>query len=375
MIIQVQNNLTDLAQSTYLSAAGTASGTVLPVKNISTFPDDWAVQIGATGLERSEIKILAGTAAGSLNLAAALSYDHPTDTPVYAVKYDQVVFLRSTAGTAGTATALSNGTVSITPDSLVTQLDDTSGASNYAYKTQFRNSQSGDVSSESDWLTPSGFNWYSLANIRNRVKSKLFDSGFIEDNSNIDGWINEYYEMMNVMAVDANEDYALGTVDVSFGTAGLGTITSADFLFPTRIWITTDGGVNFYQATKQSANSYQPSETFNQTAPYVSFQGDTVFEVRPSDLAGSARIQYQKLFTPLSSDADELPMYMRNFTSGFVNYGLAQALKTDNKYQEAQTEEGRAQQRLNDFQSKIVPRLRTGGSSIEIVEPISGEDF
>lgn len=376
MLIRVRNNLTELAQKTFLSYTESSGVGTVRVQNISAFSANWAVQLGGTGQEQSEIKLINSSAPSgtALVFTANTTYEHPEDTPIYAIKYDQLIFKRSTSGTAGTATPMTDGTVSITPDSLYTVFDDTTGASSYAYKTTFKNSVTGDTSDDSDWITPAGFNWYALANIRNRIKGKLFSSGYITDESDIDSWVNEYYEKMNAVAVDVNEDYALGTVDVAFAsTTGLGTIISSDFLYPTRAWVTTDG-VNYFQATKQKANDYQPTQEFNLTAPYLSFQGDTVFEVKPAETAGTVRFQYQKLFTPLVNDTDEVPLYMRNYTTGFVHYGLAQALKKDEKWGESKSEESESEKILNKFKSQITPRIKTGPTFIDIYEAVSGDD-
>lgn len=133
MIIKTLNVLDKTAPFSQTSADISATGTI-PIKNISQFYANWAIQIGKTGEEKSEVRVLTSSAPSGTTIitTANTSYDHPADTPVYSIKYDQVIFKRSTAGTAGTATALTNGTVTITPDSLYTLFDDTSGAATYA---------------------------------------------------------------------------------------------------------------------------------------------------------------------------------------------------------------------------------------------------
>lgn len=374
MQIPVRNNLADFAQYSYLSNTEVAGTTVLRVKNINAYQSNWAVQIGQTGQEQSEIRLLAASAVSgtTLTVTAATSFEHPTDTPVFALKYNQIVYMRSTAGTAGTATAMTDGTVSIQPDSDYTVFDDTTAASTYAYKTKFRNSATGEESFESDWITPGGFNWYSLGKLRERVKGKLHNSGIIKDDDVIDDYLNEWYERMNAAAVKVNQDYSMGTVDIAFGTSGLGTISSSDFLFPTRVWVTYDG-TNYSPATKQMSNDYGPNQLFDSARPYVSFEGDTVIRIQPSDVAGTARVKYQKLFTPLSNDGDELPLYMRNHTWTFTQYAYALALGKDEKFAEKGAENRSALDGLFDFTSSIVPHLRTGQTMIDIEEPITGE--
>ena len=252
------------------------------VKNINTGAANWAIQFGKSGEERSEILLITSSVPSGTTLltTGTARFPHPTDTPVYFVKFDQLVFKRSTSGTSGTASAISSGTVSITPDGTVTIFDDTSGATTYGYKASYRNSVTGDLSTDSDWLTPAGFDFYALARLRERVKSKLYSANYLRDDDQVDDWINEWYESMTNAAIDVNQDYSIGTVDVAFGTSGLGTITSSDFKQVRRFEVTYNG-TDYYLATKKDGIDYLPSQTFNQTHPYFIYKGDTVFLIKP----------------------------------------------------------------------------------------------
>ena len=99
--------------------------------------------MGERGHEQTEVLVLSGDPGnGTLGTTTAVSrYEHPADTPIYAIKYDQVVFERSTDGTAGTASPMTGGTVTYQADGTVTEFDDTSGSASYAYKTYFKNSR------------------------------------------------------------------------------------------------------------------------------------------------------------------------------------------------------------------------------------------
>ena len=333
MIIKAQNLLDTIAQKTYLTQTDSASGTVLHVKNMAGFGASWGVQVGDTGEEQSEIKLL-GTATPSGTagtLTAGLSFDHPADTPVYAIKYNQIIFKVSTSGTSGTASAITNGTISITPDNETTNFDHTAGASTYAYKTSYYNSVLDSESSDSDWLIPAGYDFYSLAKIRGRVKDKLINAGYLGDDDIVDDWINEWLETMTNTAIDVNEDYNMGTIDVAFsGTAELGTITSSDFKQLRRVWYSTDG-INWYISRKMNLTAYDPNESFNSTYPFFYMQGDTVIGRQPHDTSGTLRLSYYKLNTVLSNETDTLPVTMKGYTKSFVDYSLAQAYYKDGK--------------------------------------------
>jgi hypothetical protein len=376
MIIQTQNKLTANSPKSFLSFNEASGTNVLRWKNYEGFAASWAVQIGETGEEQSEV-VLLGTAtpAGTAGtLTANTRYEHSADTPIYAIKYDQVVFERATAGTTGTASPMTSGTKTIQSDRLVTEFDDTSGSAGYGYKTYLRNSVLNSTTIESDWITSGGFSFYSLANIRSRTKGKLWDATYIKEDSTIDEWTNEWKDELTNGVISVNEDYALGTENVAFGTDGLGTVTTADFKQVRRVWITTDG-VNSYQSTKTTINDIEPNQVFSSTHPYHAWKGDSVFQVNPSDTAGTASLIFYRLGTTLKNDTDELPLPMRGYTKSFVDYNLAQAFLKDGKLAEYQQKMAETAIAKQGFINELVPRDKTGPQMIKLVEGISGEDY
>src|SRR3990167_9910806 len=116
-IIPVRNTLAINATKTFLTNAEVSGTNVLRWKNPNGFSASWAVQVGETGDEQSEVKLLGtATPAGTAGtLTANLDFEHPADTPIYAIKYNQVVFSRA-VGTTGSLTVLTGGTVTYTAD-------------------------------------------------------------------------------------------------------------------------------------------------------------------------------------------------------------------------------------------------------------------
>lgn len=369
MIIKAQNNLTVNAPKTYLESPVTSNDSAFGVKNTTGFTNSWAVQVGETGQEQTEIVIGTVTDINTLS-SSALSFDHPTDTPVYAIKYDQIVFERSTAGTAGTATPMTSGTVNIQADNAFTQFDDTTGSSSYAYRTYFRNSSLGVNSTESDWITSSGFSFYSLGKMRQRVKDKLVSADYLPDDSLINDWINEWLENMTNAAIAVNEDYNLGTANITV-TNGIGTITSTDFKQLHRTWWVNSSGT--YTARKMDSNSFSPTKIFSSVNPYFAMTGDTTFQVYPSE-NGTMAIEYYKLNPVLVNDTDEIPQSMKGYTNSFVSYALAQALFKDSKGDEAVQRERMAFDGLNAFRIESSPRNKTGPDTIDIVEAVTADE-
>ena len=376
MIIQQDNLLHKDVPKTYLQNTEVAGTTIFRLRNTTGFGSSWAVQIGETGEEQTEILIISGNppAAGTLGTTTVSStFEHPADTPVYAIRYNQIVWERSTTGTAGTATAMTDGTITYQPSNPLSQFDDTTGSVSYAYRTYFRNSVLSSNSVESDWIviTPP---FYSMAVIRQRIKEKLWNADYLSDPV-IDNWTNEWLFEMRNAAISVNEDYALGTVDVGFdGTDGYGTITTTDFKQPRRVWITYNGQ-DFFQSNKMNINDFLPDEQFSSVHPYHAWLGNTIFQIRPDESGGTARLTYYRIGTQMVNDTDELELYMRGYTKSFVDYGVAQAYYKDNKTVEGQTYLALANGAKEQFKQELAPRDKSGPTLIDIVEAVSGEEF
>ncbi len=374
MRIQIQNSLASDPSTvyTYTDSNLGAGDSTIPVKNINSFTNQWAVQLGKTGEAEAEIKTINGVPSGNnVVVAGTLRFDHAMDVPLYQTHYNKIIFKRSTSGTLGTASAITNGTIDITPNLMFTEFEDTSGAASYAYKTQYYNSINGDLSAESDWFIPGGPAFYSLQKIRDRVKNKLFSSAYIKDDSVIDEWINEWLEEMNGAAIKVNQGYLLGTVAVAFGTAGLGTITASDYMYSNKMEVSYSGS-GYVPSVYVPVNQYSDNDTFLDADPRHTWVGDTVFKVLPAGSGGTARVTYSKGEPIMDSDSDELPHPMRRYTRGFTAYALGCAQELDGKDQLANTNYGKAQKVKADFINEITPRDRTGVHYIDLTESLSG---
>ncbi len=371
MLIKSLNNLTTNATKTFLTNQEVAGTNVLRWKNPNGFGAQWAVQVGEIGEEQAEIVILGASAPSGTagTLAANTLYEHPLDTPLYATKYDQIVFERSTTGTAGTAISITGGTLSITPDSQFTVFDDTSGSVSYAYKTYYRNSSLAVNSTESDWITSTGFSPYSLANMRQRARGKLWNSAFVID-QNLTDWINEWQESMANAAISVNEDYFINTGTVTFaGSAEYGTITASDFKQIRRVWYTQDGN-NTYQMTKMELNTFFPNQGFSETHPFFFMKGDTVIGRRPNEVSGTITIDYYAFPAPMQNDTDNLSNSLRTYTKSFVDYCVAQSYAKDGKTTEYQMKMQEAEGERDRFKRESSPRNKTGPTYIQIVDDV-----
>lgn len=373
MILSVDNNLDQLPQTLYSFTNGNLSsgGTAILIKNPNAFTNQYAVQLGKTGEEQSEIAVINTPTALllPLNGGGTLLYDHPNDTPVFQIHYNKIIFKRSITGTVGTASAIA--TVTITPDSAFTEYNDTTGAVTYAYKTQFYNSVSSDLSSESDWFVPSGPSFYSLQKLRDRSRKALYNSTYITDDTVIDDWVNEWTEEMTNAAIKVNKGYSIGTASYGFGTSGYGSITEPGFKKADKIEITYSG-VTWTKTSEVPMNRYSESDFFNPLSPLHSWEGDTVFRILPFGQAGTARFSFSQLSTQLVDDTDELPFPLRSYTTGCIEYVLYRAYDNDNKDAQADKHYDRFLKKVMDFTHEMTPRDATGPQTISFVDGLSG---
>jgi hypothetical protein len=373
MIISVENSLdkqsTTLAS--FLSTNGTAGGTVVPVKNINGFQTSWAIQLGRTGEEQAEILTISSIGGTALNTAGTARYAHPIDTPVYQTHYDSVIILRSTSGTTGTPTALS--TVSITPDSFYTEYNDANGAATYAYQSQYYNSVNGDRSGTSSWFVPGGPTYYSLQRLRDRIKKSLFSSQYIKEDDTITDWINEWVEQMTNKALKLNQAYSVGTAGYSFGTASLGTVTASLFKYAMKIEVTWDG-ITYTSSTEIAVNQFSATDTFSSVSPRHYWQGDTIFGILPNGSSGTARFTLGQLQSELVNDTDELPQYLKGYTSGCLEYCLYKAYDLDQKQDIAESHYKKFKTSQGEFITDATPRDQTGEKYINFVEGIGSAD-
>lgn len=379
MIINLTNSLTQQQgiQQTYLSGTIGAGATTAPVKNISGFNSQWAVQIGQTGEETAEVLVLSGAPSGTIlpfgasagNPGGTVKFAHSLDTPIYQVHYDQLVLFRSTAGTVGPFSAYA--TVSIQPDNQYTQYDDTTGLSTYAYYAQYYNSVTGDLSGTSSIFLPGGPTYYSLAKLRQRIKDKLYSAGYIRDDSLITDWVNEYYEDMTNAAIKVNQGYLMGTAAYSFGTAGLGTITDSFFKQAIKAEVTYDG--QFYIPSAEIPfYDFSEDDYFSPSSPKHTWTGENTFEILPHNQAGTVKFTYSKRFTPLVNDSDELTQTLKAYTTACVEYCLSVAYGLDQKDAESQQHYQMYQQMKASFISDVTPRDLTSIKTISLQEGISG---
>jgi len=368
MLIRAKNNLTDFAVSeTFLALAGTAAQTIFTLQDATGFKKDYAVQIGETGNEKSELLMISGTPGNQLATASAgAKFAHPADIEVYCYYYNKVIFYKSATGTAGTSSAITGGTLDIDVNNQYTIYNDTSAVSTDAWQTAYYNSVLDVTSSKSDWITFTGFQAYSLSGLRERAK-KNTNAEIPNDTWN--SWMQEWQQEMNNGAVKVNKDYSMGTIDIAMsGTTQEGTITAEDFMKPRRVWMIDTQGT--FRATYVKYNNFYPDENFNNMAPRYYFRGNNVIGRLPHDADVTVRIAYDSAGTLMTTDADLLPLPMRPYWKSFIDYALSRAYRHPSIKDRtgAENMERQAYQLRDRFIQDITPRDLTSQEMVKITE-------
>lgn len=180
MIFKVQNiDLIKNAKKTYLTAAVSAAGTTLTVKDNTGAVNAAYMIIGEIGAEGTEVnKINGAVTAGTSITATSLGFAHGIDTPVYFVSYNQVEFSRATSLT-GTKTTLA--TNAIDPSEFYTYYEDTSNSTGYGF-VRWKNSTSSVYSSYSGGVnyeysgSYSSYDRQTLFRMKERVRNLIAEN-------------------------------------------------------------------------------------------------------------------------------------------------------------------------------------------------------
>lgn len=182
-------------ERTYLTAAASATDTTLTVQSVdeNAWSDNDFVIVGEIGAANAELVQVDGTPSDGTSLtidqlgSGGLRYAHSADEPVYRIDYDELEFSRATAEGA-TKTVLD--TIKIQPSDYETRYDDQTNTSGFGY-VRFKNSTSGGFSPYSDAIPYTGQSDRSLAKLRSKVRSLLYetDDNFVKDEE-IDDAIN-----------------------------------------------------------------------------------------------------------------------------------------------------------------------------------------
>ena len=179
MKLYIQNPSTDKLEKSYLANAYSTGATSLEVRNNDRFQNNQKIMIGEMGNERTEIVTITGSgvnANGTTLATSATLFPHNSDDPVYALKYDQVKFYRSTTGIDGSYSSLATVNVDVDNANTQTMYDDLAGLSSYYYKVSFYSTFDSTESDLSDPIAGSGYPAGTAGALVNEFFSEVGDT-------------------------------------------------------------------------------------------------------------------------------------------------------------------------------------------------------
>lgn len=190
--------LTSEKKSTYLASDVASAGISLTVQSIVGMSGTGHILlIGEIGQEKTEIiQSSNGTAPTGTTVAlqTACSFDHPQDTKIYILDYDQFAISRSTGISSQKSTLTTAG---LQVDQLNSIYNDSTNTTGYGF-VEFKNSISGAFSSASDPIPYAGYADNSVYMIKKRALDSVgekIDTELITD------------EFLNECLAEARREY------------------------------------------------------------------------------------------------------------------------------------------------------------------------
>lgn len=177
-------NNTDLTrdkQMSFINGDVVATGSTIRVQSLVGFQSlttssGQIICIGNIGDEKTEILKTSSTTALSTTynqvaLESNMLFDHPQDTPVYIINWDQIDVTHAATAT-GTKSAITGTPWFITPDQEETLIRDTSQTSGY-YFTRFKESIGSTYSDYSDPIPYGGYSDNTVFSIKQRALADI----------------------------------------------------------------------------------------------------------------------------------------------------------------------------------------------------------
>ena len=330
-----QNQQTNLSQQ---ANTGESTLTVLNTKGITT---NQLLLVGSFGSENAEIVKTHATTAPTdtvVTLAAALKFNHSTDTIITVLDYDQIEIYRATS--KGGSYSLVT-TVDIMVDEDGTTYKDSNASTTDYYKIRYKNSINSSFSGYSVEIPATGLKEDTLAGTVETVY-RLFSkhSKKVLDKSDIVQWLNEGYETLIVRIADLDIDY-----NVKYGTDGNGAIISfianqrayplpADFIKPRRLFFSYNG-VKYYPADPMDSSFDHPDNVYLKTKPKYYLEGKKIVPLpKPLESSGGILPRYYAMPARMEND-DDAPDLPTGYYKLLPNFALKRALESDRQFEMA----------------------------------------
>ena len=338
-------------QVTYLAADYAAGGTALAVKNTAGFALLRFAVLGKIGYENAElVRPTTITAPSSFAvLAAATKFVHNADTLVTYFEYDQIKIYRSTTGIAGTYSILS--TVDISIDNDVTFVTDASSDTGYYYKFAYYNSAATIEADLSDPIAPTGYVFWALRTMTDRVLSLFGDTKeeFVSADE-VRDYIQGFYDNAQMQVAIATKRHNILPYVFTVTKDVVDYALPSDWLMEKEIKMSRDGGTRYDSPViMQSFGSIGTVVQNGVVYTYTIYNNYIRLDPTPSNSTDKIRAIYTPTPAVIVNPTDLLisPFTMRS--DMFVKAGLAGCYLKDKKIDDYKTLRDEADLSLKQF--------------------------
>lgn len=339
-------------QRTVLKSDVASGSTALAVKNSAGFQNSKYILLGRPGGEQTEIvdpQTIGGNE--SITLASGTKFKHVAETPVIAIDYDKIKIYRSINGIAGTYDLLD--TIDIQPDSDSTPYEDVGSLPTYYYKFSYVNSGNGAEDDLSDPIAATGFVFYSLKTLIDRVLSLAGDAkAELATRDEVRDWLNEFLEFaqQELAVITRRSPILIHEFDLEKDRASYP--APSDFLVEKALKFSNNGGVTYDKNGAHLGIDHTGSVVQDNIAFGYSIVNDQIiFDPKPTTDNWKCKIYYVGKPTTLLLQTDALPTVFANSSHMFVKNGLSMYSLKDGDLDAYKTLRSNARTGLRDFLS------------------------
>lgn len=314
-------SLLDNQETSSLSDKVYAADTSIVVINATNFSANDFILIGVLGSETAELRKISSISSNTIVLTTALSFDHPQDSTITLLDYDQIIFYHS-ATTTGVLTALA-AAQTIVPDDVYNSYNDTSNIVGYGW-FKFQNSVTSAASSLSNAVPYAGWPDNSVkimldtfyTQITNRERKLIKDADVYR-------WLNEAYTIARNRLNLGNREYTVPTPTTLSIVSGTAEYTLPDYFSKVRT-VTNASGEEIFEIPYDQSPMYNNTPvTPGATLAVVYYTRGNNIGFSPSPTASATYyLYYQRTAPVLSSYIDyiELPNGNHYFLLDYLKY-------------------------------------------------------
>lgn len=331
---------------TYFKQDYAAAVTTIKVKNSDGFSTSKYVVLGQPGLEQAEIvRPTTVTSPDTFVVTPATKFSHNADQKVTLLDYNQIKVYRSTTGISGVYNLMT--TLDIQIDADVTPYEDTTAFSSYYYKFSYYNAQAAQESDQSDAIAATGYTFYSLKTMVDRVLSLFGDSkAEFATREEVTDYLNEPYEKDQQNLAVSTKRFSVNTQIITVDTTHDEYDLNADFLMEIGISKSTDGGNTWGRnIVMQQLDSLGNVLFTNEGEGYVIYNNKLKLKTYPTNNTDKYKIYYVTAPVTMINQTDTLIAPFTHSSATYVKYALGMLYLKDKKFDEYRALMAEAEQR------------------------------